>query len=531
MNRDDFVQKAISRGLTDPIKLKAALTDYRNEVGAFDDDEPELPKVPTTSSEPQKGGFVQGAAEFITKDIPGEVVGAAGRTMDRARRIEAPTVLGEAAVEKTGTEGLAADVVESVAGTPERIGRAAGGAFGTLGEVPGLLMSVGVKAADKLTGGVVDKLIQSVGEKAVESKPVKALMKWWENLSPAEKANYTAAVDMTEAFGWKAGKVTGELVEGVGKGAVKKGTKLLGGDLKIKESLARRGYGQRIDVKKQNILDDIVTYDLESPTGNFSQMADKAKDLASQKVKAADEMLFNVAIGEDAPVGRFVDDIITEEYKKVKNVALGKRSNAKKIIDKIKADAVGDALAFSGPQEIGQLVEFKRLINEGEDIFVKGVFATTEDRLENKIRKSIYNNAVKKIRSISKEAADLNVEAKKLWDIEAVAGDAASRIRNKDQLISFSDKLIGGASGLGTVTALANQNPELAVKTILAGLTASAVTKAAGQGRGAAAIIRGGKTFKKIGKSRLLPIAGAGAVSNLKRASSQPDLFQGIENE
>lgn len=179
------------------------------------------PPIEQVQPEPRKG-YLKRSTEFYTQDVPEIVKGVAQRTRERDVRVFEPTVLGEAVVEKTGATGAGAQIIRDVAGTPERITRVAGGVAGTVGEVPGALISLGLKAADVHTGGRVDKTIEKLGEKIVESDPVKNLIKWWDGLSNAEKANYETAIDLTEALGWKAGGKVTDIIEGARKKVVTK---------------------------------------------------------------------------------------------------------------------------------------------------------------------------------------------------------------------------------------------------------------------------------------------------------------------
>jgi hypothetical protein len=463
--------------------------------------------------------ILKNVTDYYTKDIPETVSGVVERTGERAQRILEPTVLGEKAIGATGAKGAAADIVESVAGTPERIMRTAAGAAGTAAEVPGAVLTLAGKVANRVTGGMVDGAIKLFGDSVSGSEPVKKAVEWWKGLSDAEKANYSAALDLSTLLGLKAGSKAADVIEGAGKTTKDVGTKFLGGEMKIKQSLAEKGYGKRIDQKKLKILNDISKYNLESPTGNFEKMANNAEAMASQKVKDADAILTTIASSPTAPKSTFVDDIILDAQSNIEDlVPVGKEEIGEKILDDITKGAI--RRGQDGTKGVEVLVEFKKDLNNDNKLFVKGPTPdpNSVEAIETKIRRSLYLDAVSKIKSISPEAGELNKQAKELFDIAAVAGDAKSRISNRE-MISLTDRLIGVGSGVGAVGAMSSGQPDKAMMAVLGGLVISASVKGLGQGRGASTIIKGGKALQKAGKaikkSKVLPAVGVGVGSKI----------------
>jgi hypothetical protein len=314
---------------------------------------------------------------------------------------------------------------------------------------------------------------------------------------------------LLEALGWKGD----DIVKGVGKKTTDVGKKFLGGEMKIKTSLAQRGYGKTIDIKKQSILNNIVKYNLESPTGNFSKMSAKADNIAIQKVREADAILQNVAA--KAPKDSYVDETLMTAIDYVDDAAaLGKAEQAKAILDRISDDAVAKGL--TGTQGVDALVAFKRRLDPDGNLFKLGPAMNDADNLDRSIRKTLYKTAVSKINEIAPRAGRLNREAKELWDISAVAADAASRIKNREA-ISLTDRMIGIGTGVGAAGCFAGGKPGMGAGAVVAGLGAAAATKLAGQGRGASGIIDIGKSLEGFGKSGLPGIGTAGTGSMISR--------------
>lgn len=474
---------------------EAAPTSEAMETGGFEASVGvQQPDIPTSTYEMQK------ALIPTTEDITEEAKGIAERTKQRVERFQEPTILGKMAEKKFGT-GFIGTGIKHIAEKPEQKLRAAGAIAGTIGELFGIPMSLGMKAQNRLTGGMVDKLIGDIGEKAAENETVQGLISWWKGLSKEKKANIASAVDLTEAIGWGSGKATEKVLKQTGEKVVDVGTDFLGADLKIKDSLAKRGYGsaKRIDLKKRKILDDISKYELDDVMGNFEKMATKADDLAVDRVKKADEILSGIAASPDAPKGQFVDDIVQDAYENVGDFAdLGDRKNVTNVLDNILDEAAGEGLASTAEKGLDELIEFKRRLNKRGKLFVEGPSESEADNLKRAIKKRLYKDAVVKIREISPEAADLNKQAKELWDIEAVASSAVSRKTNLNR-ISLGTKIIGGGTYGAYIMSQAMNNPEAAMRALMAGAALYTIPIVAGQGRGASAIIGAGKKVKRTG--------------------------------
>jgi hypothetical protein len=203
---------------------------------AIDIPEPSLPGE--TQGQGQREGYFSNLGKYWSEDLPQAGKAVWEGVKKRGERIEAPTELGDLAKRLTGAKGKVGDVVQGIAGTPERIQRSVGGAVGVaLGDIPGQALMLGAKSLNRLAGGAPGRLIgkavkpiaPKVGEaaKAVsESHMGKTFKQLVDDLTPAEKANYGATLDMIELFGYgpaaKAGKAATSKVDDVLK-AVSKG--------------------------------------------------------------------------------------------------------------------------------------------------------------------------------------------------------------------------------------------------------------------------------------------------------------------
>ena len=154
MDRTKFIDDLIDAGASDDEIAEAlSLAEERGEF-ATQQQQPEQTQQQPESirQEPNKDAGLGG---YWTEDLPNAVNQIVDATMQRARRIEAPTVLGAAAQRATGTTGFLGDLVEGTAGIPERAARTVAGAAGTIGEVAGQGANLAYKSANRLTGGLL----------------------------------------------------------------------------------------------------------------------------------------------------------------------------------------------------------------------------------------------------------------------------------------------------------------------------------------------------------------------------------------
>ena len=232
MDRTKFIDDLIDAGASDDEIAEAlSLAEERGEF-ATQQQQPEQTQQQPESirQEPNKDAGLGG---YWTEDLPNAGKQIVDATMQRARRIEAPTVLGAAAQRATGTTGFLGDLVEGTAGIPERAARTVAGAAGTIGEVAGQGANLAYKSANRLTGGLLDKATEPAKQfvSGLVEKPVRKISEWYNSLSEAEKANYGSAVDILELLGIGTGAKAG--VKAAKSSAVTTGKTLKGIDKAI----------------------------------------------------------------------------------------------------------------------------------------------------------------------------------------------------------------------------------------------------------------------------------------------------------
>jgi len=427
-------------------------------------------KPPTVPREnkPNYGQRVQTSIE--------EQAGRTQKDIAAGRNPILPTVRGA-----TGSMAAYVNEAPGIKKITELIGKGASGAIQKMTEMDKKYSGGGEGAAGVLSKGAsgYNKLPESIRD-------------------IVEIAGNVGTVAPAAGVAAKAPAVAAKAAGAAGRGVEQAGISALGGQMKIPKAIAQKGYGGRLDLKKQNILKNISKYNLESMTGNFAKMADNASAMATDRVNKADEILSGIAQAPDAPQGQFVDDIIMDAMDKLDDIAaVGKEGQAQNLIDNIITGATNRGMAGTGPQGIDAIIDFKRKLDPDGNLFKSGPAVSEADNLDRTIRKELYHSAVNKIREISPEAADLNKQAKELIDISNAASDAASRTANPNKIFSMSNMLVGGAGGAG---AMAMGSPEAAAAT--GGVLL--LKKLAEQGRGPALLMKTGKTLQGKGISGLL---------------------------
>lgn len=314
---------------------------------------------------------------------------------------------------------------------------------------------------------VVDPVVRPVVEKAVAGA---------ENAIPKTIGNIIS----------KANENIGTSVENVGKN-------FMSGEMKIKQHLAKKGYGKNLIEKKMNLINNISKYGLESSTGNYRTMAEKASDMASENFNKADEIIKNIATQPNTPltnINNIIDDVA---YNQLESSALGKSNAVVKSIENIQKDV--ELAGLSGEQPVDVLVSFKRRLDPDGKLFKSGPAPSDDDAVDRGIRKLLYLNTVKKINEIAPDAGLLNKSGKELLDISAIADDAASRIVNLKGM-SLTDRLIALSAGVSAMGSMAAGKPGYGAGALIAGGLGYGALKALGNGRGASAIISLGKNIK-----------------------------------
>jgi hypothetical protein len=456
---------------------------------------------------PKEPAQPSGIGGYWTEDLPNAAKGIATRTMQRAGRVEQPTELGSAALRATGAKGTLGEFVEGTAGAPERIGRLVGGAAGTIADVAGTAIGLAGKSADRLAGGrlsqVTKPAIEGVSKGVVGLKPIQAVTNWYDKQNSAAKANYGSAVDMTELIGMGtapgaakvARKVTGEAIEGAGNIVEKAGKGVMKGQLKIEKPLAR-ALGPNIDEAKNRIVNAISKHKLQSVTGNFEKLASKADDLYGQLANKADEAIEtfvkkNPKTKVDSPdlFGQIENEII-----KGGAIPLGKEDQALKELNKIFDSAIKYGYTGeTGQVDLQELVSLKRALNPDGKLFKKGPQNIELDPINSQLRENLYLKIVKTIEDQVPEAAAFNREARDVRFVRDAAEAASSRIKNRNKVFDATSLVLGTG---GTAGAIASGN----IGPLVATGAAILANKAAGQGRGASALISAGKFAQGAGK-------------------------------
>lgn len=428
--------------------------------------------------------------------------GIIDRFKQRSENVMAPTVTAEVMGLKPG---IAADIV----GAPERTVRAAAGAAGSLADIAATGIGMAGKAANRLSGGHLGK----IGGKALETaapvlEPVAKIgakyQEWKKKQPESTQVNLgfgedaAAGLGMFEAPGAAriAAKAPGKTLEGIGKAEIETGKKWLGGELKIKDALAKQGYGGNIFEKKKTIIDNMVKHDIIG--SNFEKSAQKADALFKQKTDQRDAILKELSTGPDAP--EIIPTNILSEVRKytVNDVPLGKERQAEAIVENIIAGAKERGLDKA--VTLDKFIEVRKLLDPDGKLFSAGPMVSDADALDRGIRKRMYLAILDKAEEIDPRIRDLGREQKEILDAKAAFEFAQSRIANKQKPLSFSDQVGMLGAGLGTIGA-GLVGSEYVPGAIAASLAFYGIKKAGEQGRAAGALIGMGKLTKKTGEA------------------------------
>jgi len=328
ITRDQFIARATGLGI-DSARAEKKYADLvsSGKIGAPADDGTEQKKNtgPVKSVGKYFGGNIGDAASVAS--------GAWDRTKERADRIYEPTVLGGYFKNPN---------MKAIAGTPERAGRLAGFIGGTAGEVPGMAMELGVGGLNRHTGGklgewmgsaagaVAEKLPEGVKQKAGEIAG--GVGEWWSNLSPAEKANYSSAVDMLDVFDIGGGKKATAKTAG----KIAKKAKILGKEVPLaRGSGATRAAvssfpGGRAMKEKytSGIRDDILSAagQIRKTDDTFEDVAEASKKAITDELKKTDKgfselysMIYKAGNRvENIDTDGWVDELVENANKSIK---------------------------------------------------------------------------------------------------------------------------------------------------------------------------------------------------------------------
>ena len=377
------------------------------------------------------------------------------------------------------------DVVTGLAGSvtnliPQKAQAAIGGAI----EKPVDAIGGGLASVGKGIAGAIPEPVKQVGSDVAGA--VKGFAEKHPIVTEYAKAMPNAAMlAMPEAKGLQeVGNGAGGGLQSLGSGLENLGKSTLKGEMKITNPIAREAYGKTIADKKAGIIDDLVQFRLDSPTGNFQKMGEKAQGMASSNFNQADQLIKDASANVETPLNNPVD-IARESIKDIP-VAAGFEDQAINTANRILTGL--QRRGYDNLMSADKLVEAKKILNADGNVFKNGPMSTDADNLDRSIRKSMYLALVDKIGEISPEAAQLNRDGKRLLDISDAASAAASRTSNHS--------LMGlGALGAGAGGYAHGGSPEA----IASALAAAAAFKAAGQGRLSSVAIRTGQGIKKLG--------------------------------
>lgn len=496
-----------------------------------DDEEKEQPfwmNAPVVAPEPGKSSgkpYLQNLGEFWTKDIPESVKGLGKRTVERAARVEKPTVLGSMAQKATGAKGLPGQIIEGIAGTPERIGRTIGGAAGTLGDITGTGLEITTKGIDNWSGNNISKVTKPIGEMATNAiagnKHVQDVMKWYNSLPEAEKANYGSAVDMLELVGgYGGGKTATKGIEKTlgraGDISEQAGKKTLRSGMKIKDTTAKLA-GKNVDKGVEKIVNDIAKYKIGSTKGGYKGIANNAQKEISKRMAQTDELI-KAYMKEDPIAGVNVTNVLDDLANDIRGGAIKsfmtKEDEAADFIM-----AVNNSLekwGRHGYQRIGDIPDIKREISEGLNLFSKGKFTINDAPLKEKVGDYIYLRLLDEVGNRLPGVKKAGKEIHDLINVKNAALEANKRVGNKN-VIGLTDVigLVGGAPALQAIGVPGSYST--IVPLISAGIIGK---KALGNGRGASGLLTSKHVLKAASDATktatpAVGIGTLGATSNL----------------
>lgn len=279
------------------------------------------------------------------------------------------------------------------------------------------------------------------------------------------------------------GKITAPVANAapkmLGKGLESTGKKFALAEMKITNPVAKKAYGKDLIDKKKNIANDMVEFGITK--GNHQTMRADASIKAQERFDKVDEIVEQLASDPSIEMVNPVE--VVKRGLDIDKAPYGKRKQVQQIIDNIIADMEEEGL--NGPVTIDKLIQAKRNINVDGKTFKSGPALSTDDAIEQAIRKKMYLNIVDQIGEISPEIKALNTEGKRLLDVESALAGASSREANKNA-IGLTDWILGGAS-IANPGTLAATVPIIATKKML------------GSGRGSNLLINTGRALQ--GKS------------------------------
>jgi hypothetical protein len=303
-----------------------------------------------------------------------------------------------------------------------------------------------------------------------------------------------AAKDGAKAFS-KAATATGKAVG-------EKSKSLLLSGMKPKDVTAKLA-GKDVAKGAQKLVDDISTYKLESATGGFKGISEKANGKIGSYLDEVETVINKKVLSDpkasidvDGTFVNFMDDLQSGKI----NAVFGEEAKSAEL-----ADDIYNALeirGLTGSQTIDKIPEIKRIIsNYGGGLFRKGPYNIAKDPLKQQVGELAYLRLTDDLEKIVPEIRQYNKAVHDIINVKKAADEAVKRIGNKDK-IGLTDwmLLLGGPT--------AAQNLGVSSQAV-AGIPGAVLIakKALGSGRGASAGIKVGRALQ--GKQKVLPTTSA----------------------
>lgn len=478
-----FDYKGTEYEFPDDMPDDEALRLIRAEEGETD------PVQPTVEPQPEPDrSFMQKAGDLAMQNIHGLVDPVVSSVKNA---YESVTQADDKDVERMQQAGNAGGkVLAGTASIARDIGDVAAVPFTAFAGVANNAIPQGVKDYVKNDAGVqaIGKGVEYIAEK------VKKAPGWVKDLID---------IGLNVPIGGVVGKVgtkaatktvakAGNAVEGAGK-------KFYGADLKIRESVAKKGYGGSMVEKKQNILNTIFDEGLDKEK-TFVAAKSKGDELINSLNDEAKSIIDQYSLVDNPQTVNPVDVMYRIGLKEIDNSTWGAKDKIANTLENIIKDASKDG--FDKPMPLSGLVEAKKKVKR-KKTFNNGPSPAIPDPDEELLRKKLYLGLLDEVSEISPELKLLGQREKKIFDAVDALDYGASRIANRNP-ISLTDQIIGTGGLASTMGGLASGSPETALYSLLT--TGGILTgkKLLEQGRGASKIARAGKAIKKVASNDML---------------------------
>lgn len=472
-----------------------------------------LESVDTTGFDPdayiaqaskKKPSYLQNLKKYYTEDIPGAIktLGSQAKEQMYSNVVQPTETANALGLKKPG-------LIESVVAAPERSVRFTLGTLGTGADVIGGGINLAMQAGNRLGGGIpgqvaqaatgaymnsgMAKGLESIGGKFAKTGVGKSLYNYMNPEDPAAKANIEATLSGVKGLttfvgGPKAIKTTGQAVEDVSAAVEKKAAESYAKGLDISAKVRKKAYGSTELEKQQHLVNVIRDYDL--PAISYKGSTQKIQNILNEARNESDEILTKLSTGKDAP--RVIPTNIVSEAREfaLKDVKYGKRDQADKMITKIIKDMEEDGL--NKPVTLDKMIAAKKFI---EPDFAKGASITTDDALENQIRKAMYFKVLDKMEQYSPRFRELGRKQKDMYDIKQAYEEALVKKGKTDKSFkSAALNLAAGGAGVGGYAATHNPMGAFAAAIPLA------LSYGTSEGRMPYMFMKAAKTGKTLGQ-------------------------------